>query len=165
MDEEIKSEYSDLQVSNDRTPTVDSFGKQEFIINKDGFYISHLIVESDKTEQYQVIFTAYRPCEVVAAIETHADAGTHAGTVTLNLEKLTTGQALDAGETILVNGFNLKGTINTPVIKEGRDLVMTTARQFQRGDRLALKDTGNLVGSHYMCVTVYFKFLGKGQYR
>jgi len=149
---------------------VDQFAKNELVLNKDGFYVFHSIVDGATAANYDVIFTAFRPCQVIAAIETHRVKGTDAGAVTLNLEKLTSGQALNSGVTLLQTAWDLKSTINTPVIKQGYQLangltLVSLDRNLETGDRLALKDTGTLTAVAGVCVTIYLKFWGKGQYR
>lgn len=132
---------------------------------KDGFIITHYISDGATATNYDVIFTAPFPCEVSKVIETHRVAGTNVGAVILDLEKLTTGQALNDGVTILRSEFNLKSTINTPVIKSGIGLLSTNVRQFKEGDRLALKDGGTLTAVAGVQITIYLFPLGKGGYR
>lgn len=90
------------------------------------------------------------------AWETHKTAGTNGGAVTLQIEKLTSGQALDAGTEILATAFNLKSTANVPV----RQIPTATigARQLARGDRLALKDAGTLTDVAHVTVTVAIRY-------
>lgn len=138
----------------------------EQVKSKDGFFVTHYISDGATATNYDVFFTAIWPCEVLAVAETHRVAGTDGSDVTLNIEKLESGEALDAGDTILQTGFNLKSTANTPVIKTGKDLTFTPgARTLVQGDRLALLDTGTLTSVAGVQVTVYFKRLGKGDYR
>ena len=91
-------------------------------------------------------------CWVEEVWESHQIAGTDAGAVTVDLEKLTSGQALDAGTTMFAAAQSLKSTINTPV---NVALTATIAsRQLARGDRLALKDGGVLTAVAGLAVTV-----------
>lgn len=90
---------------------------------------------------YGVIFIAPFPCSITEVIECHQTAGTGAGSVTLNLEKLIGTQALDAGAT-MINAIDLKGTANT-VIKANL-LNEQYKLNLAVGDRIALKDTGTL---------------------
>jgi hypothetical protein len=87
--------------------------------------------------------------------ESHTVAGTNAGAVTLDIEKLTGTQALDAGVSILSATFDLKGTANTVVQKEGYSLSVN--RQ--------LKDAGTLTDVTGVQVTLYLKFLSRGNYK
>lgn len=103
---------------------------------------------------YDVFFTADYPCEVVSVSETHRVLGTDGGAVTLNIEKLTSGQALDAGTAIISTALSLKTTINTP---QFGILVSTGARVLAKGDRLALVDSGTLTAVAGLTVTVYIK--------
>src|SRR3989304_6488220 len=103
---------------------------------------------------YEVFFTADYPCEVVSVSEVHRVLGTDGSAVTLNIEKLTSGQALDAGTAILTTALSLKTTINVP---QFGILVSTGARVLARGDRLALVDAGTLTAVAGLTVTVYIK--------
>lgn len=111
---------------------------------------------------YGVFFTAVFPVEVAAVAATFKTAGSNGSAVTLNLEVLTSGQALDAGTAVLREDFNLKGTINTPVTKSGSDL--TQNRVLNPGDRLALKDTGTLTDVEALSITVYLFPRFRGSY-
>ena len=137
--------------------------RSENILNKDGFYITVRVQGTDAAtaSNYGVFFIAKNPCEVFLVSEVHEVAGTDAGAVELNIEQLTSGTALNSGNEILVTDFNLKSTANTPVEKEGTAL---QNRQLKRGERLALKDIGTLTSVDDVCVTIYFKPLGKGHY-
>ena len=137
------------------------------ILDKDGFWVTQYISDGATSSNYDAFFIALYPCEVVAIGETHRVAGTNGGAVTLNIEKLTSGQALDAGSVLLTTEINLKGTANTPQLfsVNDKDFVFTNVRQLDVGDRLALKDTGTLTSVAGVQVTVYFKRLGKGHYQ
>lgn len=139
--------------------------KFEDIENKDGFYVFHSIVSTGPATaaNYGVIFTALNACAVMRVVESHTVAGSDAGAVTLNIERLSSGVALDSGDSILTTAFNLKSTANTPVIKEGIDMVRAN-RTLTRGDRLALEDTGTLTAVAGLQVTIYLTPLGKGHY-
>lgn len=116
--------------------------------------IRHSIVDGATAANYDVFFTADYPCEVVSVSETHRVLGTDGGAVTLTIEKLTSGQALDAGTVLLTTALSLKTTINTPQFGV---LVSTGARVLARGDRLALKDAGTLTAVAGVSVTIYVK--------
>ena len=132
--------------------------------NKDGFYAFTTVITAATAGNFGVFFTALHPCEIMGAVESHTTAGSDAGAVTLNIEKLTSGTALDAGVAVLTTAWDLKSTANTPVIKSSLDLVKAN-RQLTAGDRLALDDSGTLTALVGVQVTVYFKRLGKGGYK
>ena len=140
--------------------------RYEQILNKDFKPVPAVVVDTDAATaaKYGVFFVAERPYEVMAIAESHKTAGSDAGSVTLNIEKLTSGTALDAGDSICATAFDLKGTADTPVVKRGSDLTKAN-KQLLEGDRLALEDTGTLTAVNHVCVTVYLKPLGKGDYR
>lgn len=133
----------------------------EDILQKGGVFITHLMVgaEPATTANYDVIYTALRPVEILAVAETHRVASTSG---TLNLEILDSGEALDAGDLVLVTAFSTASTANTPVIKRGKDF--TNKRILKEGQRLALVDAGTLTNSAGLCVTVYFAFANKGNF-
>lgn len=105
---------------------------------------------------YGVFFIAPFACTVVSVREAHTAAGTDAGAVTLDIEKLTGTQALDAGVAVLgATKINLKGAANTV---QAPALTATAAdKTLAAGDRLALKDTGTLTAVAGVTVTVELK--------
>jgi len=137
------------------------------IIRKDGDYIlkranGDLAQDAD---QYGVIFIARHPIEILRVSEVHSTAGTDGSAVTLDVEKLTGTTAPGSGATILGSTFDLKSTANTVVNKETINLVSGLGRILQEGDRLALVDTGTLTALTDVCVTIYYKTAGQGDYR
>ena len=106
---------------------------------------------------YEIFFinTHTKALKVVAISEVHRVAGSDAGAVTLQIERLQGTEALDAGDPLLVAGFNLKGTANTVVRKGLADLTATkTLLILSQGDRLALDDAGTLADVAGLTVTV-----------
>ena len=121
--------------------------------------INWLIVGTDAATaaNYGVIWIAPAACVVEDIWESHTVAGTNAGAVTLDLEKLTSTEALDAGDAILSAALSLKTTANTP--QRGVPGATIANRQLARGDRLALKDAGTLtdVAGVTVLITVKYK--------
>lgn len=157
-------EEQGLQIENGEVP----YGKpvrSEDIENKDGFSVARYIQDGTAADEYDVFYTAYRPVQVIAVQERHRVAGTDAGDVSCQLEKVPSGTAAASGSTILVTAFDLKGTVNTVVTKDRKDLVSTSARILEPGDSLALKDSGTLTAVKGVLVTVYLRYQGKGEYR
>lgn len=152
-------------LSQTRLPTADSRAFED-IVNKDGFNVFHSIVATAAATaaNYGIIFTATNPCAVIRIIESHTVVGSDGSAVTLNVERLEPADALDGGDVILTTAFNLKSTINTPVIKESIDMVKA-ARTLSQGDRLALVDAGTLTAVAGVQVTIYLFPLGKGHYK
>ena len=144
---------------------------------KDGFFItasypgqivSDYVVEGGVTTKTLLasdlpFFIARHPCEVLWVAESHIVAGTNAGAVTMDIVKLTNGQAVASGISILATTFNMKSTANTVVAKEGKDL--SPNRQLKPNDRLALKFTGVLTNLTGVQVTLYLKNLARGHYK
>ena len=108
-------------------------------------------------------FIARHPCEVLWVAESHIVAGSYSGNVTMDIVKLTNGQAVASGISILATTFNMKSTANTVVAKEGKDL--SPNRQLKPNDRLALKFTGVLTNLTGVQVTLYLKNLARGHYK
>lgn len=136
------------------------------IQNKDGNEITISLpgALSATATNYGVFFIANRPIEIMKIKEVHSTAGSDGGAVTLQIEKLTGTTALDSGSTILNTAFDLKGTANTVVSYSGY-IGLNANRQLVEGDRLALKDAGTLTSLAGVCVTIYYKYLGEGQYK
>ncbi|NLG03893.1 MAG: hypothetical protein GX567_08725 [Clostridia bacterium] len=134
--------------------------------NKDGneIMVSLPGALSATATNYGVFFIAQRPIEIVKIKESHTTAGSNAGVVTLQIEKLTGTEALDAGSGVLKTAFNLKGTANTVISYSGY-AGLTDARILKEGDRLALKDSGTLTDLAGVCVTIYYKYANNGHYR
>ena len=138
------------------------------ISDKDGFYVTVSIpgTNAATATNYGPFFTARHPMEVLWVSEVHAVAGSDGSAVTLDIEKLTGTTAPGSGTSVLASTYDLKGTANTVVIKEGVDLSLTgNNRQLNEQDRLALVDTGTLTAVASVQVTLYCKYLGRGTYR
>ena len=133
----------------------------ENIGNKDGFYVYHTVIDGATAGNYSVIFNVIKPCEVVEVSESHTTAGSVDST--LNIERLSGAEALDTGDEILKTAFDTTSTANTVVSKKGYNDLQN--RTLKTGDRIALKDAGTLTALVGVCVTIYLKPLGKGDYR
>lgn len=109
---------------------------------------------------YGVFWVSPIVCTVIGMTEVHATAGTNGGAVTLQLEKLTSGQALDAGVTLLQTALSLKTTANTP--QNGIITLASTSNirnsTLAVGDRLALKDSGTLTSVANLTVGITIQF-------
>jgi hypothetical protein len=107
-------------------------------------YVSHSLPGTmpATAANYEVFWIAPFAGYVSEFREVHRVAGTDAGSVTLQLEKLTGTQALDAGTNVLATALDLKATANT--VQTATLSNTLSARQFARGDRFALKDSGTL---------------------
>lgn len=120
-------------------------------------YVSHTIIDTmaATAADYGVFFIAPQKCLVTKVLEAHKTAGTDGGAVTLNIEKLTSGQAPDAGVTTLSTAFNLKAAINTVqtgVLNKGSSISLAP------GDRLCMKDVGTLTAVANVTVLVEVQF-------
>ena len=171
------------EIQNNLQQQINEIGEKTFnsalLDAKDGFFIttfysqflSNFDIDIDFVNKTSTItkalgasdlpfFIARHPCEVLWVAESHIVAGTNAGAVTMDIVKLTSGQAVASGVSILTAEFNMKSTANTPVQKEGKDL--SPNRQLKPNDRLALKFTGVLTNLTGVQVTLYLKNLARG---
>ena len=107
-------------------------------------YIHHTLVgvTAATAANYAVFWIAPFRCTITGFWEVHQTLGTDAGAVTLQLEKLASGQALDAGVEVLSTALSLKATIDT--VQTGGITNTIANRNLTKGDRLALKDAGVL---------------------
>jgi hypothetical protein len=107
-------------------------------------YIRHTLTGLTATtgSNYGVFFITPVKCLVTGIREVHETAGTDAGAVTLNIEKLISGVAPDSGSTLLSTDFSLKATAN--VVQTGTLVTTSSTRTLAIGDRLCLKDAGTL---------------------
>lgn len=105
---------------------------------------------------YGVFFHATKNGYIEEVWESHKVAGSDGGTVTVDIERLSSGQALDAGSAMLASALSLKTTANTP--QQGTISSDITKRQFVKGDRLALKDTGTLTAVSGVVVTIVIRY-------
>lgn len=105
---------------------------------------------------YGVVFIAPFACEVVSVRENHTTAGSDAGAVTLDIEKLTGTQASGAGVAVLgATKINLKGAAETV---QAPALTATAAnKQLAAGDKLILLDAGVLTAVAGVAVTIELK--------
>lgn len=105
---------------------------------------------------YGVFFIAMAAGVIEDVWETHKTAGSDAGAVTVDIERLASGVALDSGTTVLASALSLKTTANTP--QRGTLHNDVSRRQFVRGDRLALKDAGTLTAVAHVVVAVQVRY-------
>lgn len=132
------------------------------ILNKDGHLVFKDVpgTSAATASNYGVFFTALYPCEV---LPNPAVSWQTAGvSPTLQIEKLTSTQALDSGVTLFQTAVDMSTTANTVAYPS---LTTTfTSRRLVKGDRLALKDAGTLTNLVGVQVTLYISRLGRGQY-
>ena len=105
---------------------------------------------------YGVFWIAPFAGVITRVVEAHQTAGTDAGSVTLNIEKLGSGVALDSGTVILSSAFSLKTTANTP--QEGTLSTTLSDLQFSKNDRFALKDAGTLTSVNNVTISLEIKY-------
>jgi hypothetical protein len=105
---------------------------------------------------YGVVMHILSACVIEQVWESHKTAGSDAGAVTLDIEKLGSGVALDSGTTVLSTALSLKTTANTP--QQGTLSTDITKRQFAAGDRIALKDAGTLTAVASVTVSIIIRY-------
>ena len=109
---------------------------------------------------YGVFWVAPAVCRIVGVKEVHQTKGTDAGTVSLQVEKLSDGTAPGAGINILQSAFSLKTTNNT--IQEA-DMVITSTNgrpdaSMQKNERLCLVDAGTLTAVANVTVQILINY-------
>lgn len=103
----------------------------------------------------KTFFVAPAACKAVSAYETHVTVAGQAGT--LQIEKLTSGQAPAAGVVALASAFDLTSVANTPV---SIDAVATAGGTLAAGDRLCLKLASGAATSYALgTITVTLEWL------
>lgn len=142
-----------------------TFVTAENVLRKDGFYKTVIIPSTSAAtaSNYGHFFTAHYPCEVIGVSEVHKAVGSAAN---LDVRKDLTGASMGGGNSVLATSFSVASTANTPVFKTGSDLSASGInRRLNKGDRLSLKLSVDSSGLEHVLVTVYFKYLGRGDYR
>jgi len=136
--------------------------KYEDIENKYGDVLAFSLpgVSAAVIGNYSTYTNIMRPMEIMLVSVSFSTASISG---TLQLEKLTGTTAPGAGSNILTTAFSLSSTANTVTTKITRD--MTASRVFKQGDRLALKGAGTLTNALNLAVTIYYKPLGRGDFR
>lgn len=141
-------------------PQVVGIAKSTTVVDVDANY-PHIFVpfnlagaDAATAANYGYVFVAPIPCRLVGVYEVHRTAGSDGGSVTLDIEKLTTGTAQDSGASMLASTINLKGTANTPVVASPT----TTAAnaRLDVGDSVALDDAGTLTAVADVSGTLIF---------
>lgn len=127
-------------------------GKPTFVINHSLFGTA-----AATAANYGVFWNVDKQCELLEIRYSHQTAGTDGSGVTVDIEKLTGTQALDAGVVMGLITHNLKSTINTVV--EVSPTTTYVNKVLDIGDRIALKDAGTLTNVAGLCITLVFKQL------
>lgn len=104
------------------------------------------------TTRYGRFFTADYDLEIIAAEETHQVAAGAADT--LDVYKLTSGQATSTGASVLSGTFTVNSTANTPVRKSSS--TTKANRVLKRGDGLALITSGTFASLDTLTITIYY---------
>ena len=146
--------------------TIEQFRtRAEDIDNKDGFYVPYTILGAQPlvASAYGIFFTAKRPCEVLWCSVRYA--GTNAGALTLDIVKCADGTAAASGSSLLATTFNLDTTADTLQTRSGLTLLRAGTTQLKENQSLACVRSGTLTNIAHISITVYLKYLDKGDYR
>ena len=108
------------------------------------------------TTRYGRFFTADFDIEFISAEETHQTAAGSADT--LDIYKLTSGQATSVGVSVLASTFTVNSTANTPVRRAAT--TVRNNRVLKRGDGLALITSGTFASLDTLTISVYYLPLG-----
>lgn len=161
-DKQISGDFEPIKADKEQV----GFFSGDKISRKDGFYITVNLFDTQPqtAANYGIFFIAWQPCEVLAIQEVHGTLAGAAATVTV--EKLTGTTAKGSGTTLLITAFDLTVANNTVQKRQSTDFATSSPvpRQLVRGDRLALKSTGTIAAVKDLQITLYCKFLGRGDY-
>ena len=126
-----------------------NFGLQSIVIN-----LFNTMPVSPNIGNYDTIFVSDFDMEVVSVSVSMRQKGTD--TPTMDIYKLTTGQARASGVTILSSVFDIGSTATdqTPVRKAAT--ATKANRILKRGDRLALVDIGTLTSVNQLTICIYY---------
>ncbi|MCL5667346.1 MAG: hypothetical protein M1383_06275 [Patescibacteria group bacterium] len=113
--------------------------------------------DAQTAAKYGPVFIAPFPCALIKFQERHAVAGSDAGAVTLDLEKVSSGTAKGSGTTMLASTLDLKAAADT--IQNGSLTATYANRELAIGDAIALKTSGALTALKDVCVELTFKVL------
>ncbi len=104
--------------------------------------ISHVLFGTNAATagNYSIFFLVPFSCIFKSFSEVHTTAGSDAGSVTLNVAKLTGTTAPGSGTNLLSSTINLKGTANT--VQYGTLITNYNTLALSKGDRLQLVLTG-----------------------
>lgn len=109
---------------------------------------------------FSTFFNVLNPIEILM-VKVSFTVASPSGT--LQMEKLTGTTAPASGTNFLTSTFSLSSTANTVVTKTTRD--MNSSRTFKAGDRIAFVAAGNLANLANLVVSIYYKPLGRGDFR
>lgn len=103
---------------------------------------------------YSPVLNVAFPMVMLYAYESHGTA--NSGACTLQVDKLTTGQAQGDGVNMLSSGIDVTTTANTPV--KYSPTATLANRQVDAGDRVEIRQpTGSLSGLADVCITLFFR--------
>jgi len=154
MNKENNKNTNEFNMNNHIHNGFDSTKVEYKNINYKKLYIEHTIqgLNSATATNYGVFWIAPCACVITAFYEVHQVAGSDAGAVVLNLEKLISTVAVGSGDEILSTDLSLKTTAD--IVQNGVITLTSAYRSLKKGDRLALKDTGTLTDVSNVTVLV-----------
>jgi hypothetical protein len=96
--------------------------------------------------------------ELVYAAESHITAGSDGSAVSLDVLKASSGTAVTGGTSLLASTFDLKSTVNTPVIKKVANggLAARPTRYINSGQQVGLNFAGTLTAYVGGALTLVF---------
>lgn len=104
----------------------------------------------------KVIFNADRAYTIMNITESHSTTANDSGSVSINIEKLSPNTSLGSGNNLLNTSFSMKTTAE--LIHDALDnSYFSTAVSIDKGDRLAIVDSGDFEGVENVCIALYLK--------
>lgn len=138
--------------------------RSENVANKFGDVINVVLhgANAATAGNYSTFYNVPNAMEIILISRSYTTPSTSG---TLQLEKLTGTQAPGAGVAILSTTLALSGISTENIVVTRTQREMTSARVFKEGDRIALIDGGDLTNLADLVMTIYYKPLGRGDYR
>lgn len=132
------------------------------VADKFGDYVTFSLpgTTAATTGNYNVFFTARYPMEILRITERHSGASSSG---TLQIRKCPSGTAKASGSNLLSSAIATSGAADTDIICEIGDF--TGEQILKEGDSLCAVEGGTLTGLQNLAVTIYYKPLGRGEYR
>lgn len=114
-----------------------------------------------------VFFNPRVPIEIVEVRFIHDNDSTSA---TFNIENLPSGTSVGSGQTLFTTGFDTSTGMTVEQVKTREDFITSSvnghpSNQLFPGEMLGSRRAGNRTNLRGVTMTVFYKILGKGDYR
>lgn len=133
--------------------------------NKYGDVIVHNLVGTSAATSgnYDVFVPAFSTGVEILEVSVRFSAASSSGTLQIN--RVPDGTAAASGSAILATTISTAGATNTTVTRTAFNAELTNERVINRGDGLAIVSSGTLTGLQNLSIAIYYRPLGRGDYR